>query len=159
MNPDRFRSMVAEVTSTIKDMPLDKDLESFLNEHFPPDGETFSALATACREAVAAGWMCDREHGGIRFGRVIKPGPETDGFSVDVVLMQDIVGPHHAHPGGEIDMIMPAEGDARFDGKSTGWLVYEPGSAHCPTVSDGSALVLYLLPQGAIEFSRGAHAD
>jgi uncharacterized protein DUF4863 len=33
-------------------------------------------------------------------------------------------------------------------------VVYEPGSAHRPRVTDGKALVLYLLPQGAIEFSK-----
>ncbi|MEZ5479400.1 MAG: DUF4863 family protein [Thiolinea sp.] len=31
--------------------------------------------------------------------------------------------------------------------------MYPPGSAHKPTVSQGRALVLYLLPQGSIEFS------
>ncbi|HPW08964.1 MAG TPA: DUF4863 family protein, partial [Burkholderiaceae bacterium] len=29
-------------------------------------------------------------------------------------------------------------------------------SAHCPTVSGGRALVLYLLPQGRIEFTARA---
>ena len=29
-----------------------------------------------------------------------------------------------------------------------------PGSAHRPTVAAGRALVLYLLPQGAIEFTK-----
>jgi hypothetical protein len=29
-----------------------------------------------------------------------------------------------------------------------------PGSAHRPTVSQGRALVLYLLPQGRIDFTR-----
>jgi len=32
--------------------------------------------------------------------------------------------------------------------------VYAPGSAHRPTVSSGRALVLYLLPQGQIEFTK-----
>lgn len=49
---------------------------------------------------------------------------------------------------GEADLIMPLEGDARFDGAPAGWLVYGPGSAHCPTVSHGRAYVLYLLPEG-----------
>ena len=29
-----------------------------------------------------------------------------------------------------------------------------PGSAHRPTVSNGRALVLYLLPEGRIDFTR-----
>ena len=52
-------------------------------------------------------------------------------------------------------MIMPLEGSAKFDGRDAGWLVYGPGSAHRPTVSDGKALVLYLLPKGKIEFTGG----
>jgi hypothetical protein len=98
--------------------------------------------------------MCEREAGGIRYGRVIKPGPHTHGFSVDVVDMPPIVGPHHSHPNGEIDLVLPLETDARFDGRGAGWLVYGPGSSHHPTVSGGRALVLYLLPNGAIEFTR-----
>jgi len=34
------------------------------------------------------------------------------------------------------------------------WMVYGADTAHSPTVSSGRALVLYLLPQGAIEFAR-----
>ncbi len=154
MTPERFQTLVARVTGTIDGLPVDKQLESLLNERFPAGGEAFEALASACRDAVAAGWMCDREHGGIRYGRVIKPGPATHGFSVDVVDMNEVVGPRHAHPFGEIDMIMPIEGDARFDGQGRGWLVYEPGSVHRPTVSGGRAYVLYLLPEGAIDFGR-----
>ena len=45
---------------------------------------------------------------------------------------------------------------ARFDGHGAGWVVYGPGSAHSPTVTGGRALVLYLLPQGAIEFTPPA---
>jgi hypothetical protein len=69
--------------------------------------------------------------------------------------MNEIAGGHHRHPTGEIDLVMPLEGDARFDGRGAGWVVYEPGSAHTPTVSGGRALVLYLLPQGSIEFTKG----
>jgi len=75
------------------------------------------------------------------------------GFSVDVVDMKDLAGPHHVHPLGEIDLIMPIEGDALFDGHGAGWMVYPAQSAHSPTVSNGRALVLYLLPQGKIEFT------
>jgi hypothetical protein len=98
--------------------------------------------------------MCAREAGGIKYGRVIKPGEVTHGFSVDVVDMQPLAGPHHRHPNGEIDMIMPVDPGAKFDGREAGWLVYGPDSAHSPTVTHGRALVLYLLPAGAIEFTK-----
>jgi len=88
----------------------------------------------------AAGWLCNREGGGIRYGRIFKPAADLHGYSVDVVDMKDIAGPHHVHPNGEIDLVMPLEGDARFDGRPAGWLVCPPGSAHRPTVSQGRAL-------------------
>lgn len=154
MTPESFQALIAKVTAEIAGRPLDGGLADFLNERFPTSGPDFQAIFAACKAAVAAGWMCEREHGGIKFGRVIKPCDAIHGFSVDVVEMADVVGPHHAHPNGEIDMIMPLEGDAKFDGHGAGWFVYGPGSAHKPTVTGGRAYVLYLLPQGAIEFTR-----
>jgi len=71
-----------------------------------------------------------------------------------VVDMADITGPHHVHPQGEIDLIMPLDEGATFDGNPAGWCVHPPGSAHRPTVRNGRALVLYLLPQGQIEFTK-----
>ena len=73
---------------------------------------------------------------------------------LDADEMQDVAGGHHRHPTGEIDLIMPLTGAPEFDGHGAGWLVYEPGTAHTPTVSGVKALVLYLLPQGAIEFTK-----
>lgn len=153
MTPTEFNQLVSTVTAAIAGKPVDKTLETFLNENFPSKGEVFAKILAACREGVAAGWLCKYEGGGVKYGRIAKPGPATHGFSIDVVDMADLAGPHHVHPNGEIDLIMPLEGDARFDGKPAGWLVYGPGSAHCPTVSQGRAYVLYLLPEGAIEFT------
>ncbi|HJV27996.1 MAG TPA: DUF4863 family protein [Aromatoleum sp.] len=154
MTPEKFQALIANVTKEIAGHPLDAQLAAFLNERFPATGPEFQAIAAACKEAVAGGWMCDREHGGIKFGRVIAPCDAIHDFSVDVVEMKDVVGPHHSHPNGEIDMIMPLEGDAKFDGHGAGWFVYGPGSAHRPTVTDGRAYVLYLLPKGSIYFTR-----
>jgi hypothetical protein len=111
-------------------------------------------LSQALRTGIDEGWLCAREHGGIKYGRVIEASPETHGFSVDVVEMDDVVGPYHVHPKGEIDMIVPQTAGAVFDGHGKGWLVYGPGSGHKPTVAKGKAIVLYLLPDGEIEFTR-----
>jgi hypothetical protein len=154
MTPETFTALIATVTERIAGKPLDGALGAELNETFPPQGETFRAITDACHAAIAAGWMCNREGGGIKYGRVVKPGAATHGFSVDVVDMADLAGPHHRHPNGEIDMIMPVTPGAEFDGHGAGWLVYGPDTAHRPTVSKGQALVLYLLPQGAIEFTK-----
>lgn len=156
MSKENFVELINQVTSAIGTQAVDADLEAFLNERFPADGNVFKSIESACHTAIDEGLMCEREHGGIRFGRVIKPTAETQGYSVDVVQMNDVAGPHHRHPNGEIDMIMPISGDAEFDGRGRGWLVYDPDSAHSPTVSKGEALVLYLLPDGAIDFSRAS---
>lgn len=154
MTAETFSGLIAAVTARIAGLPLDARLASLLNSEFPADGAAFRRITEACQAAVAAGWMCNREAGGIKFGRVLKPTEATHGFSVDVVEMNDCRGPHHRHPNGEIDMIMPLDAEAKFDGRGRGWLVYPPDSAHYPTVSEGKALVLYLLPGGAIEFTK-----
>jgi len=151
-----FEGLIAGLTSEIAGRPLDASLAAHLNAHYGPDSDSYRQIFAACRAAIAAGWMCKHEAGGIRYGRVIKPAPSLHGFSVDVVDMDNIAGPHHVHPHGEIDLIMPLTDGALFDGHPAGWCVYGPGSAHRPTVSVGRALVLYLLPQGAIEFTRAA---
>ncbi|MCK5325198.1 MAG: DUF4863 family protein [Woeseiaceae bacterium] len=150
----QFADAVAMITGRVSGKSIGSDLQTLLNENFPPGGEAFDDLANLCRQGIDEGWLCDREHGGIRFGRIMKPGPETNGFSVDVVEMENIVGPYHGHPNGEIDMIIPESADAKFDGQGQGWMVYEADSAHHPTVTGGKAIVLYLLPEGEIDFAR-----
>ena len=152
--PQDFRRQLAAFTAGLAGRPLDAALDAWLNAEHGATSASYRALKASCEAGVAAGWLCEREGGGIRYGRVFKPAPDLHGFSVDVVDMHDIAGPHHAHPNGEIDLIMPIEGDARFDGRPAGWLVYPPGSGHKPTVSAGRALVLYLLPEGKIQFTR-----
>ena len=97
--------------------------------------------------------MCTQGGEGRRFGRVVKPCEATGGLSVDVVDLVDIVWPHHHHPTGEICMVMPVTEGARFDGMARGWCMFEPGSEHRPTGTDGEAIVLYMLPEGRIEFT------
>lgn len=151
---EEFTTLIADITGCIAGQPLDNLLEALLNVEFPADGAEFNRIFEACKAAIAAGWMCNREAGGIKFSRVIKPSEAIHGFSVDVVEMNDCKGPHHRHPNGEIDMIMPLDAGAQFDGRGRGWLVYPAGHAHFPTVTGGKAIVLYLLPEGAIEFTK-----
>jgi hypothetical protein len=154
MSKETFHQIVADVTTQIAGRPLNDELDRWLNTVHGPGSESYERLKQACIDGVAEGWLCEREGGGIKYGRVFKPEDALAGFSVDVVDMKDIQGPHHTHPNGEIDLIMPLEGDATFDGRPAGWCVYPPGSAHHPTVASGRALVLYLLPQGQIQFSK-----
>jgi len=154
MNVTEFKSLLTPITRHIEGRALDASLQADLNRDYPAGSASFQAIVDACRAAVAEGWMCNREAGGIRYGRVIKPDLELGSYSVDVVEMTNLAGPHHRHPNGEIDLIMPLTPGATFDGHPAGWLVYGPDTSHSPTVAQGGALVLYLLPQGAIEFSK-----
>lgn len=153
MDITAFQTLIGRLTGSIATHALDSALASHLNADHGPGSELFDAISAACRIGVEQGWMCQRQAGGVRYGRVLKPSDATHGFSVDVVDMEDIVGPHHIHPHGEIDLIMPLTAEARFDDYPAGWCVYPPGSGHRPSVSAGRALVLYLLPQGAIDFT------
>jgi hypothetical protein len=119
MTPTELTALLSGVTRHIAGRALDAALEDELDRTFPPAGPAVAAVLDACRAAIAAGWMCQRE-------------------------------------AGEIDLVMPLSGPARFDGRGAGWVVYGPGSAHRPTVRGGKALVLYLLPGGAIDFTQEA---
>ena len=154
MTPLEFREQIAQLTTQLVGRPLDAELNDWLNAEHGPGSVTFSQLKVACSAGVAEGWLCDREGGGLKYGRIFKPADDLHGFSVDVVDMTDVAGPHHSHPNGEIDLVMPVDAGACFDGRPAGWLVCPPGSAHRPTVTQGRALVLYLLPEGRIDFTR-----
>ena len=156
MNQEQFQQLIAGLTSEIASMAPDAKLADYLNSRHGAGSPLYADIFAACRAGVAEGWMCKYEGGGIRYGRVIKATDATHGYSVDVVDMENIAGPHHIHPNGEIDLIMPLTEGAQFDNHPAGWCVYGAGSAHAPTVTAGRALVLYLLPQGAIEFTKSA---
>lgn len=153
--PAEFVNHIAVVTAAIGAEVPSPALEERLNRDFGADSSWFSGAEALCHRGITEGWLCAREAGGIKFGRPVKEGEATHGMSVDVVEMDDVVGPHHAHPNGEIDLVLPIDSTAEFDGRGAGWKVYGPGSAHKPTVVGGKAIVLYLLPGGAIEFTHG----
>jgi len=153
MNANEFQALLEPVMDTISKNQIDKSLEDELNRLYPAGSEYFEQIDQACQQAIEAGWMCTQGSEGRRFGRVIKPTEETRQLSVDVVDLTDIAGPHHRHPMGEICMVLPVTKTALFDGRPRGWVVYPADSSHRPTVSQGQALVLYLLPDGQIEFS------
>jgi hypothetical protein len=153
MSAETFSMLLSGIAARLEGVPLDDRMADFLKAEYPADGEDFAALAALCAEGERDGWLMSREAGGIRFGRAIKPGGATGSFSVDVVRMKDVKGPHHVHPEGEIGAVIPIAGHPHFDDFAPGWYVYPPGSEHHPTVSGGEAYVVYLLPEGAIEFT------
>jgi len=154
MSSSVLQSQITTITAQLAGRELNAGMQDWLNSEYGADSAAYRELAQCCRQGVDAGWLCQHEAGGIRYGRVFKPSADLHGFSVDVVDMNDLAGPHHRHPSGEIDLVMPIDDAARFDGHPAGWVVYAAGSAHYPTVSGGRALILYLLPAGSIEFTR-----
>ena len=153
-SPEELRARVQKVTSAIAGMPIDSALEKKLNADFPAGGEVFKSLEEACKDGIAAGFLCTKGEGKRKFGRIFEPAEDLAGFSVDVVDIDDLVGNYHRHPTGEVDLIMPQTEGATFDYRGAGWMVYPPGSGHRPTVKKGRALILYLLPQGRIEWAK-----
>jgi len=153
MDKETFAAIMKPVIDCISGQQINQQLAKDLNSKFPASGETFKIIDQACHRAIKAGWMCKHGDAGRKFGRVIKPSPDSNNLSIDVVQLRDVIGPHHSHPKGEICLTLPVTKGAKFDGLGAGWCVNDPGSAHSPTVTDGEALVLYLLPGGEINFS------
>lgn len=122
-----------------------------LTERLDPQGAEGRALSQALCGLLEAGEVADRGEPPVRWSRVAKAGPETGEFSIDVVHMNG-AGPRHTHHEGEINWCIALSGQPRFDGHGAGWVAFPPGSTHVPTVEDGEMLIVYLLPNGAVEF-------
>ncbi|HEU0197566.1 MAG TPA: DUF4863 family protein [Nevskiaceae bacterium] len=93
---------------------------------------------------------CGQGDGDWRYGRVAEASPATHGFAVDLVAAHDIVFSQHAHPKGEVVLVIPLDRNAGFDGSAAGWKVYPPAWHHAPAVSGGRVLVLCFTPDGAM---------
>jgi hypothetical protein len=122
-----------------------------LARRLDPAGPAAHELNARLRELLEAGKVAERGALPVKYGRVAKAGEPTLGFSIDVVHMNG-AGPLHRHPNGEIDYCVALDGTPTFDGHPPGWVVFPPESRHVPTVAGGTMLIVYLLPQGAIEF-------
>ncbi len=122
-----------------------------LARRFDPAGPAAVELNAALVALLEAGKVAERGALPVKYGRVAKASEATLGFSIDVVHMTG-PGPLHRHPNGEVNWCVALEGRPTFDGQAPGWVVFPPESQHVPTVAGGAMLIVYLLPQGAIEF-------
>jgi len=125
-----------------------------LKSRLDPESEAGRAVSAALVALLEEGRVADRGAPPVRFSRAAKATEETAGFSIDVVDMTG-PGPLHRHPNGEVNWCIALEGAPTFDGEGPGWVVEPPGSEHVPTVEGGRMLIVYLLPEGAIEFVQG----
>jgi len=131
-------------------------LVAALAQEFPLDHPQVRAVEALVRRGVSEGWLCDRGEPDARFSRVAKPDPRTRGMSVDIVSLAG-AAVRHTHPKGELTLGFAVEGDApRFDGQPPGWTFHGPGSTHTPEVTGGRMLLLYVLPDGAVQWHAPA---
>jgi hypothetical protein len=148
---ETFRPLLDAAHGVALDRP-EKAREE-LARRFDPTSDGARRLSKELRALVDAGSIANRGELPVRYGRVAKASPDTLGFSIDVVLMTG-AGPRHRHPRGEVNFCLALDGDPTFDGKPPGWVVFPPESSHVPTVANGTMLIVYLLPQGEIEFAK-----
>lgn len=124
-----------------------------LVRRFDPASPAARELERGLRGLLAEGRIAEKGALPVKWGRVAKATPETLEFSIDVVHM-DGAGPRHRHPRGEVNYCIALAGTPRFEGEAPGWVVLAPGSDHVPTVTGGTMLIVYLLPQGAVEWVK-----
>lgn len=126
-----------------------------LTRRLDPAGAAGLRIAADLEALYRSGEIAQRGEEPVRWSRVAKAGPGSLDFSIDAVVMTG-PGPLHRHPQGEANFCVALEGQPTFEGQGPGWVVLPPGSTHVPTVAGGRMLIVYLLPQGAIEFLERA---
>lgn len=134
-------------------------LEASLRERFPPDGPLLRAVEASLAQGVHEGWLCDRGAPHARFCRIAKATPASHGLSVDIVSLEGRAV-EHTHPKGEVTIGFAVASDDNgapsseitFDGRPPGWVFLGPGSRHTPAVEGGRMILMYFLPDGAVEW-------
>ena len=150
MTADDLLALLQPITASIQNLSLEDPAtaKTELDTMLPVDSPQIQEVREAMAAGVAEGWLVPRAKGAVQFGRLAK---EQNGFSLDVVLSGGD-GPRHRHPNGEINLMFAWSGEPVFDGCEPGWAVFGPDSVHVPGVTGGQMLILYLLPDGAVEW-------
>lgn len=150
MTAEQLLDLTAPLTAALRGLDLTDPAaaEAALHRDWPITGDAVRGIHEAMRTGVEEGWLVPRESGPVKFGRLAK---EQNGFSLDVVLSGGD-GPRHQHPKGEINLMFAWSGKPVFDGRQPGWAVFAPDSVHVPGVTDGEMLILYLLPDGSVQW-------
>ena len=76
MSAEHFRAQIVELSAAIVGRPVDTALDAWLNAEHGAQSATYAALKASCEQGVAEGWLCNREGGGIRYGRIFKPADD-----------------------------------------------------------------------------------
>lgn len=153
MSQDVLAAAVTSICRGLSELDFNSaDLLDQVRRRWPADGDEMALVTNHMTTGIGAGWLCDRENGPLRFSRVLKPSEDSAGFSCDAVWMPDCSGPAHTHPNGELSWCVALDGTPQFDGFDAGWAFLPPGSSHTPTVAGGTMVIIYFLPNGAVEW-------
>ncbi|MGW9027743.1 DUF4863 family protein [Streptomyces sp. NPDC055722] len=145
----------------IENLTPGPELESRLNETYGPGSSLYDDLSQMISVGVAEGWAANVEIDGSRYrrSRLLAPCERTNYFSITAVYMQGIEpyrGDYHAHPYGELNLVVPLDQDAVLAGPNgwcgAGWTSPGPGSHHYPEVKGGALIALFYLPAGRISY-------
>jgi hypothetical protein len=166
---DEFLARCIPFLQEIKDMTTSTEVEQWLNSNYGVESELYNDLSRLIVLGVKEGWVADVEIGGPRYRRaqLVAPSAETFFFSITGVLMDStdnvqnnpegsFRGGYHAHPYGEINLVVPLDEGAALAGPNGwchgGWTAPAPGSHHFPEVKGGAVVSLTFLPAGRIAF-------
>ncbi|RAY10778.1 DUF4863 domain-containing protein [Actinomadura craniellae] len=146
----------------VKNRTAGEELESWLNHTYPAGSELYAELARLIKIGVLEeGWAANVEVDGPRYrrSRIADPSEDTFYFSITAVYMDSVDryrGQYHAHPYGELNLVVPIDPGARLMGprgwQGTGWTAPGPGSHHYPEVRGGALIALFYLPAGRISY-------
>lgn len=154
----------------IKDLTAGTDIELWLNEKYGPESSLYKRLSGLIKVGVQEGWAANVELQGPRYrrSRIYEPSAETFHFSITAVYMDSMAdsqtdpgavfrGDYHAHPYGELNMVIPLNEGAQLAGPNgwcgAGWTAPSPGSHHYPEVRGGAVIALFFLPAGRISYN------
>ena len=137
------------------------DLEQWLNRTYGPSSSLYQDLSRLIKAGVDEGWAANQEIDGPRYrrSRIAEPSEATHFFSITAVYMNSrerYRGQYHAHPYGELNMVVPIDQNAVLAGPNgwcgAGWTAPAPGSHHYPEVRGGALIALFYLPAGRISY-------
>jgi hypothetical protein len=152
MSKELLATILTPILKRISELDLSHPIsEIMLNQEFSSSHPQLKTAIAQAKQGVEDGWLCDREHAGVKFSRVAKPSKTTFNLSIDAVLMSGEAAAH-THPNGEVSLCIPMQGEPTYDDFEHTWAPYPPGSSHTPTVVGGEMLVLYFLPDGEIDW-------
>ncbi|KAI5920993.1 p-hydroxylaminobenzoate lyase [Camillea tinctor] len=163
-----------EFFEEVEDLTPGQALEARLNRDYGPGSAVYSDLSAYIRQGLDEGWVAPTEIKGrsYRRGKIALPSESTRFFSITAVYMDStseaksetetgpLTGQYHAHPYGEINCVIPVEGEkgqkAELEGmggwRGAGWTSPGPGTHHYPRVRGGALVALFFLPAGRISY-------